>query len=141
MGQLIEYYLSMKTNTFKTLTIMVAATTFSITIALMSIGNTKNLEPIYGDHQQYTLLLDNRQRITTNNEPSLEEITNTVLTSMNNEIILSGYKVTNNVNGWQIIQPGGYVYNPINESLDHNKISGIKSITYEGNDSLEIHYG
>ena len=89
----------------------------------------------------YTLSLDESQKISNASIPSDEEISNTVLTAKNNAITLSGYKIIDKNEGWQTLLPGGYFYNPLDNSPNQNKISGIKSIEYLGNGVLELHYG
>ena len=118
--------------------LLVPSILFSVSIAIIH-GNKKI--PVIGDYQPYTLLLNSQQKITNSNVPNENEVSNTVLTGLSNEITLSGYRIVNNASGWQTILPGGYFYNPVTSTSFNNKISGITSIVYTGNGSLELHYG
>ena len=108
-------------------------------ISLLNIAQI-NPNKVYGN-TPYTLLLNDSQRITTSSEPSENEISGNVYTTMNNQITLSGLGVVNNNSGWQTLLPQGYIYNLVSNIGNNNKISGIKSIQYLGNNSLELHYG
>ena len=112
-------------------------TTALIAISFVRIGSVVS----FGDNSPYTLNLNSNQKITTNDTFGFNEISGNVTTTMNNQITLSGYNIINNNNGWQTLLPGGYIYNPVLSTGTNNKISGIKSIKYIGNDSLELHYG
>ena len=116
------------------------ACSLTLTMAIVSVPST-NIEMVKSFETTYVLSLGESQKITNTTIPAGEEISNTVLTSRNNAITLSGYKIVDNDGGWQTILPGGYFYNPIDNSANHNKISGIKSIEYIGTGSLELHYG
>ena len=122
-------------------TIIASSITVLVTslIAVSLIRLNSNVA--FGDNSPYTLNLNNNQKITSSSTASDEEVSGNVLTTMNNQITLSGYKVINNNNGWQTLLPGGYIYNPVSPSGTNNKISGIKSIKYTGNGSLDLHYG
>ena len=95
-----------------------------------------------GDTTPYQLTLNSNNSIYNNSSFSgSSEVSGTVYTSLNNAIGLSGYNITSYNGGWQTILPSGYIYNQIDNTVDHNKISGIKSISYTGNGSLLLHYG
>lgn len=77
-----------------------------------------------------------------NNNSDIEQ--STILTTAgNNNVEIKFSNVIENNNGWQIIKPNGYFYNPINGYSHKNKISGIKSIKYTSgsSNSLSLHYG
>ena len=112
-----------------------------LTVYFLTINQKETPRITYGDSSPYTLVMNSSNKITTSGEASLEEVSKNVTTALSNQITFSGYNVINNNDGWTTILPSGYVYNPYIYNGDHNQISGIKSISYLGNDSLELHYG
>lgn len=121
---------------------------FSALAAFMTCGvftyvlldNQANLIAL-GETPSPSIQLDENQRISTSNIPSAGEISSIIKTRLGNSITLSGFNVVNYSSGWQSLLPGGYFYNPINSSTYKNKISGLKSITYNGSGTLSLHYG
>ena len=102
----------------------------------------RKLYSAFGDTTPYQLTLNSSNRIYNGSSFSgSSPVTGTVYTTLNNSINLSGYNITAYNGGWQTILPNGYIYNQIDSTIDHNKISGIKSITYTGNSTLSLHYG
>lgn len=90
----------------------------------------------------YTLML-NTQKISDQSIAYVGEITSSVNTSSGNSLEIKSSNVITYGGGWQTILPNGYFYNPINDSLTKNKISGISSIRFNslGDSSLTLHYG
>ena len=111
-------------------------------LSISLIANGSNFINIAnGDLEPYTLFLNQQQKITTSSIPSESEISGYVKTTNDNSILINGFNVINNESGWQSILPSGYVYNPVTLSGHNNKLSGLTSIKYVGNSSLELHYG
>ena len=113
---------------------------FVLSMTMVFTPNEK-IEVVKSAETVYSLSLDETQKITNSVVPSNDEFSGSVRTIRNNGITLCAYKMINNDGGWQTLLPGGYFYNPIDDSVNHNKISGIKSIEYVGNGVLEFHYG
>ena len=101
----------------------------------------KNYQSVRGELPTQTLTLDSNQKIVTGSTPTSSELTGYVSTANNNTIALASSNIINNESGWQTILPGGYVYNPFTNAANHNQISGMTSVKYVGNGSLELHYG
>lgn len=78
------------------------------------------------------------QKISEQSSPYSEEITSTIKTGLNNPILFKASNVLAYEEGWQSILPGGYFYNPIDESINHNKITGISSISFNSKDSTSL---
>ena len=91
--------------------------------------------------QKYTLTLANSKRISTRTSSYTDEISTTINTVDGNGVTFKASNVVVYNNGWQTINSGGYFYNPLDNSSNHNKISGIQSIKYEGIGKLSLYYG
>lgn len=128
----------MKKQLFLLLT-AVSSIALSLTCLIAAQANFSDMAQ--GNTSPFSLLLDNQQKLTTNLSPSGNEISNNVKTTLGNNILLTGYNIIDNDGGWQTLLPNGYVYNPVTQNSFNNKISGISSIKYTGNESLELHYG
>lgn len=115
--------------------------TVSLIAAVVLAGTTKNIYPVHGDDSPYQLSLNTNNKIYNGTNPSESTISSTVNTSLNNPITISGHNIKSYNNGWQTILPDGYVFNGLTNDINHNRISGISSIEYEGNGSLSFHYG
>ena len=91
---------------------------------------------------EYTIELTSN-KITTATSGSSTEVTKNFNTTSGNVFTLGAKNIVNYSSGWQTVLPGGCFYNPLNNSSDHNKLSGIKSIKFDSNTSCELslHYG
>ena len=126
-------------NNVQLLTISLAAT---LIVSTAIIVNQNSQTRIFrGNAGHYTLLLDSNQKLTTSSSPSESEISHNVKTENNNNLSLSSFNIVNNELGWQTLLPNGYIYNPVTSSGTNNKLSGIQSIEYDGNGSLDLSYG
>ena len=95
-----------------------------------------------GVESPYSLNLDSGNRIYSEDTyTSIDEVSGTITTTLGNPVQLNAYKVIKNNNGWQSVLPDGYIYNPATSTGWNNKIKGLQSISYQGNGSLELHYG
>ena len=131
-------YKAKKVVTFLTFGSILAV---SLVAAVVLAGSTKSFFPVHGDDSPYQLTLNSNNRIYTSNSPSESTISSAVNTSLNNPITISGHNIKSYSEGWQTILPNGYVFNDLTNDTNHNRISGITSIEYEGNGSLSFHYG
>lgn len=92
----------------------------------------------------YTLSLDNRNRITESTEIDVSnELSSQITTENSNKINVNYYQVSKNSNGWQTIAPNGYIYNPVTDEGNNNKLNGITSISFtsDSTQKLSLHYG
>lgn len=123
--------------------IVLGITLMSVSILSISLiaSGSNFINVANGGLEPYTLLLNQQQKITTSITPSEGEIGGYVKTTNDNNILINGFNVINNESGWQSVLPGGYVYNPVTLSGHNNKLSGLTSIKYVGNSTLELHYG
>ena len=95
-----------------------------------------------GVESPYSLNLGSGNRIYSEDTyTSIDEVSGTITTALGNPVQLNAYKVIKNNNGWQSVLPDGYIYNPATSTGWNNKIKGLQSISYQGNGSLELHYG
>ncbi len=94
-----------------------------------------------GDHI-YTLRLSD-ERITDTTNSYSWEISANVNTDLGNSITIKASDVIKYNDGWQTFLPGGYLYNPLTNNANHNKLSGMSSITYTSSTSsnLSLYYG
>ena len=116
--------------------------TGALSISIFHSVIRKSFIQTFGDESPYQLSLNSSNRITNSNTFSgSNPISGTVYTTLENPIEISGYNIVKYNNGWQTILPNGYIFNDLDGSTDHNKISGIKSIKYVGNGLLSLHYG
>ena len=85
----------------------------------------------------------NSQKISTATSSYTNEISRTVYTGNNNPVEFKSANVIKNDSGWQTILPGGYFYNPLTNSQNHNKITGISSVRFNsaGSSKLSLCYG
>ena len=107
---------------------------------IITVGQRRIFSAKGDGDNRYTLSLNSSNRIYSGNGSS-GSVSGTVYTTLNNPVSLTGYNISTYSNGWQTILPNGYIYNQIDNSSDHNKISGLSSITYNGNSSLSLYYG
>ena len=115
--------------------------TSSLVAGVVLASSSKNIFAVHGDNSPYQLTLNSNNRLYTSSNPSESTISSTVNTSLNNPISISGYNIKSYNDGWQTILPNGYIFNDLTNDVNHNRISGITSIQYEGNGSLSFHYG
>ena len=116
--------------------------TAAIVVSSICCGIKNRFSLASGETGPYQLRLNSSNRI--NGLDSFigsDPVTGTVYTALENPIKISGYNIVKYNNGWQTILPNGYIFNGLDNSAEHNKISGIKSIKYEGNGTLSLHYG
>lgn len=113
-----------------------------VAVALLFRGGKSLLKTTANKGESNTLSLSG-QKISTRTSSYNEEISSNVLTTNNNPIEIKCSNVINNDSGWQTILPNGYFYNPLNNSTDANKISGISSIRFDsaGSNTLSLSYG
>ena len=138
--------INMKLNKTKQLRLFSTLLLFgAFTIA--GVGVVKrysNYLHVYGEDANYSLIFNSSSRVTDSTSfEGLDDLSSSFKTSNNNSLNLSYFNIIKNSSGWQTIKEGGYVYNPVNESLNNNKISGIKSIciSSESEHKLTLYYG
>ena len=122
----------------------ITATTFALTLG---IGISMSGSPLpkinaSGEGPIYSLNLNNK-KIYSSTTPYIEEVESSFNTINNNEIKIKASNVINDESGWQTLLPNGYLYNPLLNVTNRNKISGIKSIVFSSEDSknLTLTYG
>lgn len=95
-----------------------------------------------GNINNFSLHLQN-QKISYESSAYVDELASTIRTTYGNDINVKASNVISYNEGWQIILPGGYFYNPINASSYLNKINGISSIEFTSSSasSLSLYYG
>ena len=103
-------------------------------------SNNYRIIPSKGSN--YVLDFENK-KISDRTSSFVEEITTPVATNAGNTINVKVSNVVEYQDGWQTILPNGYFYNPIDDSANHNKISGISSIRFDSQSglSLSLYYG
>ena len=109
-----------------------------------AFGEVKSLfRTIANRGVDHTLYLDSRNYISGENAQYEGEISATVYTANGNQVNFSSSNVITNNSGWQTILPGGYFYNPLQNSANFNKITGISSVKFNssGSNNLSLCYG
>ena len=119
----------------------IGITSLTVAAAFLVLPKMNQFSITRGDGIVYTVTLNSSKRITESTAANTVEQTGSFTTTNNNSIDLTYYGVKKNNNGWQSIQSNGYLFNPVTQSGDHNKISGLQSIQFEGNASLSLYYG
>ena len=91
----------------------------------------------------YSFSFDENKRINNNVYPDSHENSSVVKTSQGADVTFTYSNTVSFEDGWQTILPNGYIYNPLTNTADHNKISGITSISFTSDDdcSLDLYYG
>jgi len=69
-----------------------------------------------------------------------EEKSAIIQTGSGNSIELRYKGVVTNEDGWQVIKPNGYIYNPVVSTSNKNSLNGISSITGEITSGFELEY-
>ena len=95
------------------------------------------------NESSYSLTLNSGKRISNKATSYSEVVSTSVITGNGGTVTFNALDVVTYNSGWQTILPGGYFCNPLNNSTNRNKISGIKSIKYEGTDNskLDLYFG
>ena len=90
----------------------------------------------------YSLELTNK-KISDATTSYVDERSASITTTNGNSITFTASNVIDYSSGWQTVLPNGYFYNPYSNSTNNNKISDIKSIRFDSNDSctLTLHFG
>ena len=124
----------------KIITGVFATTVLGITVLQLSLN--KSFDVIRPRGTDYSLNFAGKQ-ISDATASYSGEKTATVYTGRGNALTIKAANVIVNNDGWQTVLPGGYFYNPIDGTTDHNKISGMSSIgfTAESATTLSLHYG
>ena len=111
------------------------------------IGLTINSSPltkrnVIGEGPTYSLNL-NTKKISSTTTPYIEEIESSFNTLYGSSITIKASNVIDGNPIWQTFMPNGYIYNPLTATTNKNKISGIKSIIFNSEDSknLSLYYG
>ena len=114
----------------------------SIGVAVVVESRGQLIVPLKTKGTNFVLNL-NSQNISDRDSSYDGEISASIQTTDRNVIEFKSSNVISNNSGWQTILPHGYFYNPLNESINHNKISGIASIRFDSNEdkTLTLHYG
>ena len=124
--------------------LIISAALITATTVLGTVMLARRWAPVLSKSSEssYTLSLRN-QKISNQTSSYTEEISATVSTTGGAPITIKASNVIANSSGWQTILPGGYFYNPIDNSSFKNKINGLTSISFQasGSDSLTLYYG
>ena len=115
---------------------------FVCTIGL-TIGNSPLMKKgVIGEGPTYSLNL-NTKKISSATTSYIGEIESSYNTIYGNEIIIKASNLIDGDPSWQTLLPSGYFYNPLTNTANQNKISGIKSIVFNSEDasSLSLSYG
>ena len=110
-------------------------------LLISMVSNPQIFAGVKGQGITYSLTLDSSKKITNNTTPSTYEELSSIYTNQGNDIQIKYSNIINYSLGWQTILPNGYFYNLATSVGDNNKLSGMESVSYEGNGSLEFHYG
>lgn len=107
------------------------------------VYNKRHLFHVNADQQDYELLFNSNNRIHEGTSAYTSEENATTTTTIGNQLTLTTSNVVKNNSGWQTINSGGYIFNPVTNVGANNKISGIKSVKYTSNASntLSLYYG
>ena len=127
----------------KTISLLFISSLAIATVTTVVFGYNDNaIINTLGEKDPYALSLHN-QKISGESTAYTGEVSSTIKTALGSNISFKASNVIKYEEGWQTILPGGYFYNPIDESTHHNKISGICSISYTSASSstLALHYG
>ena len=118
-----------------------------VTITIVALVGVYHL-PLFPDSLKastdspYSINLNNDNRIYNQTTfVSAQEVDGNITTNKGNIIEIKSFNIVKNNNGWQTLLPGGYFYNPVTLTGHNNKISGVESVSYQGNGELELHYG
>lgn len=126
----------------RTTSLLFSSSLLIAAITMVAFERNATYLKILGDKEDYSLNLKS-QKISTETSSYVEEQSVVISTGYNNPVTIKASNVIKYDDGWQTILPGGYFYNPIDNSVNHNKITGISSIKYtsEVSSSLSLHYG
>ena len=109
------------------------------------ISNTAaHMFRIQGQSGDFSLELNNSKKISNASSSYTSEVSASINTAFGNSVTFKASNVINYASGWQTICSGGYFYNPINNTANKNKLSGVTSIKFESpsnSATLSLYYG
>ena len=106
-------------------------------ISLAVISKNQHLQTYRTRGTDYVLDFTS-QEISERTSSFVDEVTSTVETTNHNEIEFKAANVIRSNSGWQTMLPNGYFYNPLKNVANYNRISGISSVRFDSNDSLNL---